>query len=263
MKSNTLHYNFYAISLFRIKDKLLQWDYSTVEGTGVVAKFSGRGKYAHVELSISNSPTNTNEVIWNITEEQIPNNFGHKPYIEEALSFFLAHVSALTGNRVYLKFDINFISFHITDSHPRDFLEATMNAIVNSFDPTAFPFDKNQVERIIQTTYNYQKENNMLKKDIIESLKNEVVTEKFSKIISQKNIDSRMLNGIHFNSYTIDLFENRKALLSEDERKYLQTQNAIDYYERLTNIGKAHIAKTLNDYYDLNYHFDIQKEDYQ
>lgn len=263
MKSNSLHYNIYAISLFRIKDKLLDWDYSTVKGTGVIAKFSGRGKYAHVELVISNSSADTNEVIWNITEEQIPNNFGHKPYIEEALIFFISHISALTGNRVYLKFEINFISFHTSDSHPRDFLEATMFAIINCFDPTAFPFDKNTVERVILNTHYHRKEHFMLKIDIVESLKNDSLTEKFSKIIDQKNTDSRMLNGIHFNSYTIDLFEKRKGLLSEDERKYLQTQNAIDYHERLTDIGKAHIAKTLHDYYDLNYHFDIQKEDYQ
>lgn len=54
-------------------------------------------------------------------------------------------------------------------------------------------------------------------------------------------------------------FEIRKVLLNENDMNILRKNNAIN--DRITDIGKANIAKILDDFYDLKYHFNILRED--
>jgi hypothetical protein len=264
MKISRLGVNNQARYFFDIHDKLMQWNYEPISGKGLVARFTGSDAYAHIELIISQSSNGQSEIVWNIDDSKIPNNFGHKPYIEEVLSFFTSYISGIKGKKIDLNFEINNISFHIVDTKARHFFEATMRAIISCFDLNIFPFNEILVERISKQTIENRKQNKMyiLRSEIIKSLQNDSITERFSKILNKENIELKMLNGIHFNSYIRELFDIRKTLLDENDVKYLQGHNAIDYDNRLTDIGKAHIAKSLNDYYDLNYHFDIQMQDF-
>ncbi len=265
MKSN-LNTNYQAHSLFRINKNILEWDLTVLEGKGLVARFTGSDAYAHLELTIQRSNIDhCSEVYWNIIENQIPYNFGHKPFIEETLAFFTNYVSGIKGERIFLKYEITNIGFHIVDSKPKHFTEATMKALINSFDKTIFPFNDDLAKRISSQTFDYLKKNKIgfSRNEIIESLKKQDISRVLSKIFDRENVDIRMLNGVFFNEYISDSFQNRKVLLQDSDMDLLKKNDAVNEYGNITDVGKAHVAKVLNDQYDLNYHFNIKWEDFQ
>lgn len=263
---SNLKTNYQAHSLSRINKKILEWDLIPLEGKGLVAKFTGGDAYAHLELTIQKSNIDySSEVYWNINEHQIPYNFGHKPFIEETLAFFTNYVSGIKGERILLKYEITNIGFHIVDSQPKHFVEATMKALINSFDKTIFPFNDELAKRISSQTFDYIKNNKIgfLRSEIIESLKQQEITQILSKLFDRENVDVRMLNGVFFDTYISNSFQNRKVLLQDSDIDILKKFNAINESDKITDIGKAHVAKILNDQYDLNYHFNIKLEDFQ
>lgn len=265
MKSH-LKTNYQAQSLFKINKKILEWDLIPLEGKGLVARFTGSDAYAHLELTIQKSEIDySSEVYWNVNEHQIPYNFGHKPFIEETLAFFTNYVSGIKGERILLKYEITNIGFHIVDSQPKHFAEATMKALINSFDETIFPFNDERAKKVSSQTFDYIQKNKIgfLRSEIIESLKQQEISQILSKIFDKENVDLRMLNGVFFNTYISNSFQNRKVLLQNSDIDELKKCNAVDEYDKITDIGKAHVAKILNDQYDLNYHFNIKLEDFQ
>lgn len=262
---SSIKINYLAKSLFHINEKILNWDLSLLEGKGLIAKFSGSDRYAHIELAIQKSDNDySSEVVWDISENLIPHNFGHKPFIESTLEFFMNYVSGIKGETIHLKFQITNISFHLIDTSPRHFVEATMRAIIDCFDDTIFTFNEDLAIRISNQTLYHLRNSKIwfLKNEIIESLKKEEISKILSKIFDRDNIDIRMLNGICFNNYISECFKNRKELLQNSELLLLKKNNAVNENGGITDIGKAHVAKILDDKYDLNYHFNISFEDF-
>lgn len=261
-----LKINYQAKGLFHINVKILNWDLSLVEGKGLIYKVTGSDKYAHIELFIQKSDNDySSEVIWDMTENLIPYNFGHRTFIEDTLEFFTNYVSGIKGETIHLKFQITNISFHVVDTSPLHFIEATMRALINCFDNTLFTFNADLVKRISEQSLDYLRTNKewFLKNEIIESLRNQEISEILSKIFDRKNIDIMMLNGRLFNNYISECFQNRKILLQNNDLELLKKNNVVDERENITDIGKAHVAKILDDKYDLKYHFNISFEDFQ
>lgn len=255
-----------AVGLFKINQRIVEWDLSTLKGKGLVARFAGSDAYAHIEITIQKSSFEHGSTVkWSINENQIPYNFGHKPFIDETLSFFTNYVSGIKGERLYLEFEITNIGIHLVNTRAKHFAEATMKALINSFDKTVFPFDAPLANRISQNSYDLLKKQKIsfLRSEIIESLKRQDITEILSKIFNTENVDIRMLKGFYFNNYISDSFNNRKTLLQDFEIDLLEKLNAVSESGRITDIGKAHVAKILNDRYDMNYHFNIKFEDFQ
>lgn len=262
-----LNINYLAKGLFHINEKILNWDLSLVEGKGLIHKTSGSDRYAHIELFIQKSDNDySSEVIWDMTDNLIPYNLGHRPFVENTLEFFTNYVAGIKGETIFLKFQITNISFHTVDTSPIHFVEATMRALINCFDDTLFPFfNVDLVKRISEESLDYLRTNKewFLKNEIIESLRNHEISDILSKIFNRKNIDIRMLNGRLFNNYISECFQNRKVLLQNSELLLLKKNNAVNENEDITDIGKAHVAKILDDEYDLKYHFNISFEDFQ
>ncbi|MDR6457727.1 MULTISPECIES: hypothetical protein [Chryseobacterium] len=257
--------NYQSASLFPINQKIVGWDLLPIEGKGLVAKFTGSDRYAHIELIMQKSDIDYgSEVLWNISENQIPYNFGHRSIVDETLTFFTNYVSGIKGKTTFLKFEITNIGIHVVDTRPEHFEEATMKAIVNCFDKTINPFNGDLATRISKQTLEYSRQHKLgfLKNEIIESLKIDNISEIFAKIFSSENIDLRMLNGANFNVYMNDSFEKRKVLLEASDIETLKKFDAINDWENITDIGKAHIAKILKDQYDMSYHFNIKFEDF-
>lgn len=136
-----------------------------------------------------------------------------------------------------------------------------MKALISCFDPDIFIFNSNLANRISGNSVEYSRQykTSFLKSEILDSFKIKEISEILSKIFNEDNVDVRMLNGLHFNTYIDESFEIRKVLLNENDMNILRTNNAIN--DRITDIGKANIAKILDDFYDLRYHFNILQED--
>lgn len=260
--TNPLKNYYHADVLGKINHLIQAWELTSLQGKGLVARFNGgRSGYAHIELTISQGMEYTSEVIWNVNEHQIPFNFGHIPVVESALSFFSNYVSGIKGERVTLQFEITNIGIHIIDTQAKHFFEATMKALISCFDPDIFIFNSNLANRISGNSVEYSRQykTSFLKSEILDSFKIKEISEILSKIFNEDNVDVRMLNGLHFNTYIDESFEIRKVLLNENDMNILRTNNAIN--DRITDIGKANIAKILHDFYDLRYHFNILRED--
>lgn len=134
-----------------------------------------------------------------------------------------------------------------------------MKALIDCFDQEIFIFNKGQAERISGNSSEYFRSHKILfpKSEIRKSLKVKEIPEVLGKIFSSHNVDVRMLNGLHFNTYIEENFEIRKELLNESELLILRKHSVITGSDQITDIGKANIARIIDDYYDLRYHFNI------
>lgn len=211
----------------------------------------------HIELSIyKGEERHSSSAIWSSAEHQIRYNFGHVPIVEEALTFFFNYVSGVKRERISLTFEITNIGMHIIDTEARNFKEATMKALFDCFDKEIFIFNQGQAERISDNSSEYFRSNKIsfIKNEILESLKINEIYEILGKMFSRGNVDVRMLNGMHFNTYVEESFAIRKTLLNESELRVLSSHFVVNGSEQITDIGKANIARVIDDFYDLRYH---------
>lgn len=262
---NSLKNYYHADVLGKINQKIKDWKLEPLLGRGLVSRLNGgRCAYAHIELSIiKGDEKHSSSVIWSTTEHQIPYNFGHVPIVEEALTFFSNYISGIKGERISLAFEITYIGIHIIDTEARNFKEATMKALIDCFDKEIFIFNKGQAERISSNSSEFFKSHKMFfpKSEILESLRIKEISEILGKIFSRDNVDVRMFNGMHFNTYVEESFAIRKALLNESELLVLRKHFAVNESDQITDIGKANIARIIDDFYDLRYHFNISYDE--
>jgi hypothetical protein len=254
--------DFSANSLFYINHELSGWDLKPVVGKGLVAKFTGGDKYAFIEIKVYKAQSQSS-IVWNISELQIPSNFGHKPYIEKALAFFLQYLSGIKGTHIDLTFEINDIGFHLVDTAPKHFCQALMVALVNCFKKNFFPINDQLVADMKIKALDYSKMSGkfFFKEQILESLKNLEITDRLGKIFNKEYISINNLQSDNFNGYLGDLFNQRVSKMDVNFLDYLKRENVVSEFNELTDIGKAHIAKSLDDFYDLYYNFNISRAD--
>lgn len=120
-----------AYRLFPINKYLLDWDLSTVEGKGLYV--SGHANYGHIEIKISKSSGYDTKMIWNLTNDQLPDEWGAKDAVEHALCFFISYLEGIRGEEIPLIFEVIGGSYHPVDSKPRNYTTATIYAIVDCF----------------------------------------------------------------------------------------------------------------------------------
>lgn len=127
----------YSSSFHRISSQIKEWNLERINGKSLFKSHrTSPGRYAHIELSIYENIDNPqmNYVVWKTNEKELPNQVGHKPFIEKVLSFFVGYISALKGKSIKLTFEINDGSYHPVDTMPRDFETAVTFALINCFD---------------------------------------------------------------------------------------------------------------------------------
>jgi hypothetical protein len=255
--------NYQAPNLFKIYKEILEWDFTLLKGKGLVARCTGSDAYAHIELTIQKSDEEYNSKInWNVSEFQVPNNLGHKPVIEDTLTYFTNYLSGIKGEIIALKYEITNIGFCDVDTQFKHYAEATMIALIDSFDKTLYPFNDKRLKGTSLHPFYYTDSGFFLKSEIMESLKNKQLSDILFKVFNRENMDIKVLNRVTFSSYINDNFQIRKSLLTESEVEILRTSNAISKYDYITDIGKAHVAKNLKTEYLLYYCFDIKFEDF-
>jgi len=132
--------------LRQIESKLEDWNYEGVNGKGV---YKTMVKYAHLEIEIRKRRDENSLIIWSITDKQIPSEYyDYKPYIEEAIHFFIGHLHSLKAEKTQLTFEVKNGSYHPVDTNDRLYSFATVNAIINCFDKEIEKFDESWVEHI-------------------------------------------------------------------------------------------------------------------
>jgi hypothetical protein len=132
--------------LRQIEKKLEDWNYETVNGKGL---YKTMVKYAHLEIEIRKRKDENSQIIWSITDEQIPSKFyDYKSYVKETVDFFVDYINSLKGEKTELIFEIRNGSYHPVDTYDRLYSFATLNAIINCFDVEIEKFDENWVEHI-------------------------------------------------------------------------------------------------------------------
>ena len=145
----------FSEKLQQIESKLKNWKYENVNGKGLYRTLV---KYAHLEIEIRKRKDENTQIIWSITDEEIPSKyFNYKPYVEETVFFIVDYINSLKGEKTELTFEIKSGSYHPVDTHDRLYCFATLNAIINCFDIEIEKFDENWVEHIKKITYKIEK----------------------------------------------------------------------------------------------------------
>ena len=146
MEETPLHSGFYeAHRLFNINQHLTDWDLSPVEGRGL--NVGGNTNYGHVQIKIYKSSDSHSKMIWNLTQDQLPDEWGAKRCVEDALQFFISYFEGIRGESISLIFEINDGSYHPVDSKDRNYRTATIYAIVDCFNKGAIKFKESRLIR--------------------------------------------------------------------------------------------------------------------
>jgi hypothetical protein len=151
MTKSILNISYYTSKFHKINSLINDWDFNRISGVGFFKKHSSSpAHYAHIELTIFETLDDypRNYIIWKTNEKHLPEQIGHRAIVEETLSFFINHVSAIKGKRPNLTIEINNGSYHPIDTHPRDFEYATILAIINAFDKTHKAITENDMNLI-------------------------------------------------------------------------------------------------------------------
>ncbi len=130
---------------FKINQQLHNWDLSPVEGRGLFA--DGMRFYGHIQLKIYRSSDSNSKMIWNLTREQLPDEWQAKPGVVKTLEFFVSYLKGISGESIPLTFEITDGSYHPVDSQYRAYVRATIYALVDCFDKNAIPFKEHRVRR--------------------------------------------------------------------------------------------------------------------
>ena len=140
-----------------INEDIKNWDYGIIYGKGLFKKHTGH--YAHIELSLSKSSEDLsgNWIVWNTSNNHLPDYIGHKPFVEKVLSFFINYLSGLKGEKVKLTIEINDGSYHEVDTRPKDYENATIFALINAFDKNSKMISNNDLEIIKNCKLNAEK----------------------------------------------------------------------------------------------------------
>lgn len=134
-----------AHRLFNINQHLADWDLSPVEGKGLYV--GGHTNYGHVQIKMYKSLDSNSKMIWNLTKDQLPDEWGAKKCIEDALRFFINYFEGIRGEGISLIFEINDGSYHHVDSKGRNYATATIYAIVDCFNKNAIEFKESRLIR--------------------------------------------------------------------------------------------------------------------
>lgn len=119
-----------AVSFHEINQKIIDWNYSDLEGEGFYYKhFSGR--YGHVKLKISKIENSEKIIIeWN-DNAKIPEEY--RGAILKTLGFFISYIEGLKGKQQSLKIEITDGSYHAVDSRNLAYEIATLFALHDCF----------------------------------------------------------------------------------------------------------------------------------
>lgn len=137
---------FDAYRLNAINQHLIDWDLTPVEGKGIHLG-SMWTKYGHVQIKMYKSSDSESKMIWNLTQQQLPDEYGAKPAIEKVFRFFIDYFAGIKGEKIPLVFEINDGSFHPVDSRDIGYMYATVYAIINCFDKEYMKFKEHRVIR--------------------------------------------------------------------------------------------------------------------
>tara|TARA_B100001063_G_C16600604_1_gene470499 strand:+ start:60 stop:545 length:486 start_codon:yes stop_codon:yes gene_type:complete len=131
---------YYSRLLNGLDETIKNWSLEPLTGIGLIRGING--KYAHVELEISNHFNNskTNKIIYKISENQLP--IEYRVEIERTLRFFIDYLNSLKSDNFQLKFTILDATYHPVDSRPIDYQNAIMKAIANCFGKSFKPISK-------------------------------------------------------------------------------------------------------------------------
>lgn len=119
-----------------IRQQLKDWDLSTVEGEGTHVG-SMHSKFGHIKLKVYQSTVDT--LIWNVSQDQLPDEFRYQLDIENLLRFFIGYIAGLREDKINLTFEIVGGSYHVVDSTKLGIVRATMYALINCFDKSFLP----------------------------------------------------------------------------------------------------------------------------
>ncbi|MEN0055491.1 MAG: hypothetical protein AAGC65_17575 [Mucilaginibacter sp.] len=136
---------FEAHKLVNINTYLFDWDLSPVEGKGLYV--GGHENYGHIEIKIYKSLERRSKMIWNLTPEQLPDELEAKRGVEQALRFFISYFEGIRGESIPLVFEINDGSYHAVDSKARNYITATIYAIVDCFAKNSIAFWSHRLTR--------------------------------------------------------------------------------------------------------------------
>jgi hypothetical protein len=119
--------------LFQKLDKnIINQDVIELNGEGTRINVNGRLRYGHVKIKLSLSTKNKSEIIWNISEEEIPSVY--RISVIKVANRFIDFFDYERKDFKKITFEIIGGSNHPIDSDFLGFEVATLNAIYNSFD---------------------------------------------------------------------------------------------------------------------------------
>ncbi|MCV2484263.1 hypothetical protein OD917_04965 [Flavobacterium sp. SH_e] len=122
-----------SFNFFQQLDKnIINQDIIELYGEGTLITPNGRSRYGHVKIKLSLSTKNKSEIIWNISGEEIPNNY--RTSIIESAKRFIVFFECHRKDLKKVTIEIIGGSSHPTDSDFLAFELAMRNAIYNSFD---------------------------------------------------------------------------------------------------------------------------------
>jgi hypothetical protein len=122
--------------LFKEFDKLdkniVKQDDLELNGEGTCIIHSGRARYAHIKFKFYISKKNNSEIVWNINEEKLPNDY--RINVNKVANLFIDYIEKERKDLKKFTFEIIDGSYHPTDSNLAEYYTATFYAILNSFD---------------------------------------------------------------------------------------------------------------------------------
>ncbi|SHN16452.1 hypothetical protein [Mucilaginibacter sp. OK098] len=137
---------FDAYRLSNINQYLVSWDLSPVEGKGIHLG-AMHTKYGHIQIKMYKSSNQESKMIWNLTQEQLPDEYGAKTAIKKVLEYFIDYFAGIKGESIALIFEINDGSYHPVDSQAIGYMFAAMYALINCFDKDHIKFKEDRVWR--------------------------------------------------------------------------------------------------------------------
>lgn len=133
-----------ASSLFKIKDKVNEWDFEKLNGIGFNR---GHDRYSIIELKVYEFENYPNKeklemfpdsyLDWKVSENQFPIAYYEygKSELRMYAEFVIDWLSSIKGKRLNLIFEINFAGYHPTDVWGRGSVgRSFLNAIISCFD---------------------------------------------------------------------------------------------------------------------------------